>query len=600
MARKYLITILVLFAVLLTTFSIINYLEYSEESSHEKNLETFESEDDMREYISYSEVSHSYTASDDVMLETAGREMMDMGVEADDTVVQLKGIDEPDIVKTDVERLYYQGQFREKLNTSIIDLEELEIEKNITESGSLLLYENVLIVFGNEKVTGFDRESGIELWSESFEHRYETARLREDEIVLVLSEGIDYYSPCPIRPYGDVSIPCGSIIRPGFNFDSDTTYSFVSINPEDGSVNNENSFVGDRSSEFYITDENIYFTYKGQEKRSDVFFEFLIEHSSIGNELRDRLREVKSYELSENAYNAEINFLMERYFEENEERAQVIEKELEEFLVNRKRENHWTTVARLDETLEIDGEEVVPGNVRNRMHMHENNGNFFIVSNIEPGYGMWTNRTNDIYVLSEDFSIDERFEELTRDSYPEVRFSGENLFITEDNNRIKHFSTLDLEFKNTFRERSGFLFDVNNTLISVGRQTDDYNLTTSIFDLESGEKVDRKVFDVRWSRVTHDMKAFQIDPESGVMFLPTNEEALIIEFKEEIQAHELNISSAGRAFFLDDIIVIGRGEIKSFSQDDLSETNRLEIPLEDLTRYREEGIEIEEDAEIPR
>ncbi len=599
MTKKLIVSILAVSVILLTTFSIINYID-SEDLDDEYGLDTFESEDEMRDFISYNDVSQTYTASDEYVLEGAEMESRDMDIEADETVVQVRGIDEPDIVKTDGERLYYQGQFREKLNTSIIDLEDLEIEKNLSESGNLLLHEDILIIFGDERVTGYDTENGDELWTESFDHRYETARLREDEIVLVLSEGIDFYSPCPIRPYGGVDIPCSGIIRPGFNYNSDISYSFVSIDPEDGSVNNKKSFIGDRSSEFYITNENIYFTYTGQEKRSDVFFEFLIEHSSIGNELRDRLREVKSYELSENAYNVEIDFIMERYLDENDERAQVIEEELEEFLVNRKREHHWTTVARLDETLEMDGEESVPGTVNDRMHMHEYDGKLFLLSGIEPGYGLRSNRTNDIYILSEDFSIDENIEGLSGDFRPEVRFSGEDLFITEEESTIQHFSLEELEFKNSFDDGSGFLFDVNNTLISISRDPDDFNLTTSTFDLETGDKIDREVFDVRWSRVTHDMKSFQIDPESGIMFLPTNEEALIIDFKDNIQAHELNISSAGRAFFLDDIIVIGRGEIKSFSQDDLSETNRLEIPLENLTRYREEGIEVEEDAEIPR
>ena len=599
MTKKLIVSILAVSVILLTTFSIINYID-SEDLDDEYGLDTFESEDEMRDFISYNDVSQTYTASDEYVLEGAEMESRDMDIEADETVVQVRGIDEPDIVKTDGERLYYQGQFREKLNTSIIDLEDLEIEKNLSESGNLLLHEDILIIFGDERVTGYNTESGDELWTESFDHRYETARLREDEIVLVLSEGIDFYSPCPIRPYGGVDIPCSGIIRPGFNYNSDISYSFVSIDPEDGSVNNKKSFIGDRSSEFYITNENIYFTYTGQEKRSDVFFEFLIEHSSIGNELRDRLREVKSYELSENAYNVEIDFIMERYLDENDERAQVIEEELEEFLVNRKREHHWTTVARLDETLEMDGEESVPGTVNDRMHMHEYDGKLFLLSGIEPGYGLRSNRTNDIYILSEDFSIDENIEGLSGDFRPEVRFSGEDLFITEEESTIQHFSLEELEFKNSFDDGSGFLFDVNNTLISISRDPDDFNLTTSTFDLETGDKIDREVFDVRWSRVTHDMKSFQIDPESGIMFLPTNEEALIIDFKDNIQAHELNISSAGRAFFLDDIIVIGRGEIKSFSQDDLSETNRLEIPLENLTRYREEGIEVEEDAEIPR
>lgn len=599
MTKKLIVSILAVSVILLTTFSIINYID-SEDLDDEYGLDTFESEDEMRDFISYNDVSQTYTASDEYVLEGAEMESRDMDIEADETVVQVRGIDEPDIVKTDGERLYYQGQFREKLNTSIIDLEDLEIEKNLSESGNLLLHEDILIIFGDERVTGYNTESGDELWTESFDHRYETARLREDEIVLVLSEGIDFYSPCPIRPYGGVDIPCSGIIRPGFNYNSDISYSFVSIDPEDGSVNNKKSFIGDRSSEFYITNENIYFTYTGQEKRSDVFFEFLIEHSSIGNELRDRLREVQSYELSENAYNVEIDFIMERYLDENDERAQVIEEELEEFLVNRKREHHWTTVARLDETLEMDGEESVPGTVNDRMHMHEYDGKLFLLSGIEPGYGLRSNRTNDIYILSEDFSIDENIEGLSGDFRPEVRFSGEDLFITEEESTIQQFSLEELEFKNSFDDGSGFLFDVNNTLISISRDPDDFNLTTSTFDLETGDKIDREVFDVRWSRVTHDMKSFQIDPESGIMFLPTNEEALIIDFKDNIQAHELNISSAGRAFFLDDIIVIGRGEIKSFSQDDLSETNRLEIPLENLTRYREEGIEVEEDAEIPR
>ncbi len=590
MRDKLIVTLAVVFVAFGTTFLVLNELEKTGINDRD-GIQSFESEEDMMEFLSHEQEdsirTEAYSGGTGEAME---REAIDadsgtQDLQADKTVVQVGGIDEPDSVKTDGENLYYQGGFRDKINTSVINIDDLSIEENFTESGDLLLHENTLLVFGDEKVTGYDVEEKEEIWSEEFDHRYETARLREDEIVLVLSDSINYHSPCPINPYGGTSIPCTGIYRPGFSYDSDTTYSFLSIDPEDGSVNDESSFVGDRSSEFYITDENIYFTYTGQEPRSDVFFEFLIDHSNtLDQETKNRLAEVQTYDLSEDAYNAEIDHQMEMWAEENEEDAEELEEELEHFLVDRKREHHWTTVAKLDSDLDMHGEAEIPGNLQDRMHMHEENNELHLISSVEPGYSMWSNRTNDLVTLNERMELQDSLEDISSDSRPEARFSGENLFLTEEEETVEQYSLEELSKENEFEASARFLHPVDDRLISVGRDPEDWNLTVSIHSLEDGSEIESRVFDVSSSRVNFDMHAFQIDTESEVFFLPTNEEAKLVDYSDGIGIEELNITSARRSFFLDDIVVVGRNEIKTFDQESLSEIGQLEIPRDEYMR----------------
>lgn len=610
MKRKILVSILAL-GLALSTFYLVNHFEEPVDPDEEQRLTTFSSEDEMLEYVTDdpSGVGSTLDSAETDYAVESGRAVdeaadtievdeIDDTPSGDDTVVQVAGIDEPDMVKTDGEKLYYHGQWRDGLNTSIIDMDDLEIDHNFTESGELLLHEETLIMIQSDKVLAYDIEEKQKNWEEEFEHSIDTVRLREDELVVVTTDGINYMRPCPIKPHSDVSIPCNNIVRPRYNIDTDSTYTFMTMDVEEGEIKDDKSFVGDRNSEFYVTEDEIYFTYTGSEERSEVFFEFLIDHSSIDEELRDDMERVKNYDLSEQATNTEIDILMEEWAERNEEDAEEVAEELEEFLVDRKREHHWTTIGLVDEELELQGEKRIPGEVNDRMDMHRYDGELYTVSRIDPGYSMFSNRTTDLYRIDEGFDSYESVEEITEESRPEAYFQGGDLFI-ESHDHIVNFDLESFEQVNTFGEEAGFLHSVDDeTLVGVGRSsTEDhgYNLTVSVYDRGTGEERDGKVTDRRFTQVMYDLQSFQFDMEEEMFFIPTSGEGVVFDYSEGLEQHSLNISRPSRSFFLEDIVVVGRGEIKKFETENFEEVERLEIPSRE---YRTPVVreEAEEDA----
>ncbi len=612
--------VLVAKLVAVTVFLVAGLLllnHFDREITDEPGLENFGSSHEMAEFLRQTSTEQvgstldaraSMEATDEV---AAGdveveQEDADYGVsddlyQGDETVVQVAGIDEPDMVKTDGERLFYQGGWSDAVNTSVLDIGELEIEENISSKGSLLLDDEMLYVVGSYEVTAYSIESYEEEWSTEFEQRIDESRLRNGEIVLVLSETPDYGNPCPMPVAEGVSIPCTGIIRPGFPTDSETVYSFLSVETDSGDISEKQSFVGDRGSEFYISEKDIFFTYTNSEKRSEVFFDFLLNHASIDGELRERFEEVSEYDLSEQSYNTEIDVLMGEWVEENEDEAEQLEEELENYLVERKREHHETTVARLDNSFELVGEETVPGELSDRMSMHHDGEKFYIVTDVEPGYSVRTSYTNDLTVFNEGFEVEEVVEDVSEDRRSEVAFRGSSLFISSDD-KVLQYGLDGLEIVNEFESSAGFLFPAGEKVISVGREIDEDrylgNLTVTIFDSNDGEVIDREVMDERFSRVTGDMAAFQLDGGREKFFVPTSGDGKVFDYSDGLEYNSVNFSSSERAFFLDELLVVGRSNVKTFDYD-YEETGSFEFPSRSRD-YVESRVEEEVATDLPQ
>lgn len=228
------------------------------------------------------------------------------------TNVQVAGIDEPDILKTDGKEIYFsQPQYYYFLErgvgstkgaevqpspplsleeTLIAPLNELRIEDlpnatsifppiptggiktikafpqqnlaldgTIAKTGNLLLSDNTLVVFADDGtgIYGYDVSNPAipaERWNMKLqENTYiVTSRLSGATVYLVTQTYVNIAGPCPLKPMRwdeiDVVVPCTKIYYPSTPVSSDSTYTIFALDAKTGAVQDSISFVGAASS----------------------------------------------------------------------------------------------------------------------------------------------------------------------------------------------------------------------------------------------------------------------------------------------------------------------------------------------------------------
>src|SRR3989339_735314 len=158
------------------------------------------------------------------------------------TNVQVEGIDEPDIIKTDGEQLYLSSEYRFYYRTmssrpmidivengmpsekthiiQALPLDKLGISSSVDESGELLLQGTTLLVISAGKIVGFDAQdptSPKKIWTMEFSDNtaYESARLLNGTLYLITKTAVSESQPCPLEPMKmdgvGVRVECQSI-----------------------------------------------------------------------------------------------------------------------------------------------------------------------------------------------------------------------------------------------------------------------------------------------------------------------------------------------------------------------------------------------------
>lgn len=294
-------------------------------------LRKFSSEDEFKKYLEESEFVSQETrgfgenSSDMMALKNApssdGVEWTNpVKTRVSQTNVQFFGIDEPDIVKTDGETLYFSrrderyyyddprimdgleeesgvsideydanvdvmprppitplppiGSPRKPLRNaqeiSLIDIfpvENMSMVGKIEAYGEMLLFENILVVFSEDGsgISGFDitdRKNPKEMWNMSLEENTSLVQARKlgEKLYIVSSTWIEKSRPCPVYPlYRDqkkIMIPCDSIYYPMRPTHVDSTYAIMTIDPHTGSTEDTVSFVGSSGNSVFSMNEN--------------------------------------------------------------------------------------------------------------------------------------------------------------------------------------------------------------------------------------------------------------------------------------------------------------------------------------------------------
>jgi uncharacterized secreted protein with C-terminal beta-propeller domain len=534
-----------------------------------------------------------------------------------ETNVQVQGIDEPDIVKTDGNEIYYSNQsyvfdveprtmmepseigeqmdiapaprYRGvTLGINALPLDKLGINAEIDGIGNLLLQDNVLVVFNNDGLQAYDVVDPAEpkeLWDLDYADKnyLAGARLYGDEIYFITKTRVSEYSPCPIEPFAvnGVSMPitCGQIYHPVAPAPVDTTYNVAVINMKDGAVKNQVSFLGSSSrSNLYMSTENIYLSYFSPVDTLKVMLN-LFEASSdvLPAELIAKIKTVANYDISTQAKMTELQQLIAKYMNALDSDEQMrIENELEnrtkDFVEDNLRALEETGIVKISvKDLEVKANGMVPGHLLNQFSMDEYKGNLRVATTIGDS---WSASINDVYVLDKnmktigsalDMGEDERIYSVRfiEDKGYVVTFKQTDPFYVLDLSNPK-----DPEITGELKipGYSAYLHPLaENMILGVGKE--DQYVKISLFDVSDPTKpVEKDKYSLKayWSDVINTHHAYLQDDKYEVFYLPSNEGGYIFSFagnEFELVKTVSGVRAERAVFINDNLYVIGQNKM---------------------------------------
>jgi len=553
-----------------------------------------------------------------------------------DTNVQVAGIDEPDIVKTDGTNLflsreignYYRAPVKEINSKKMLSLPyptsltniikafppaELKEIGEIEEGGNLLLVDNILAVFAQNKIYGFDisdLKNPKKEWTVSLEDntQYLQARLYDGKIYLITRRDINYSSPCPIKPFivNDITaaeIRCGDIYHPSVNIPVDVTYTASTINPKTGSMNTGISFVGSYDSTVYMSQKGLYVAYSHNESVFDFFAGFFIENKDIiPQSVITHLEKLQTYDLSDNAKMMEMQNIMNEVQQllDGDEKLKIeneMKNRMDSYVDAHKRDLEKTSIVKIDiKNFKVKDIGAVPGHLLNQFSLDEYEGNLRVAITIGGGnqfrwqYGIDMEEENDVYVLDEKMQTIGKVTGLGKDEkIYSARFIGERGYLVTFK-QIDPFFVLDLSNPRNPQVTgelkipgfSSYLHPISdNIILGIGKEGS--NVKMSLFDVSDPKnptETAKYMLNEYWSEIQDTHHAFLQDSKHKVFFMPGNNGGYVFSYTDNKLKMEKAVSgfNARRAVYLDDYLyIIGDDNIVVLNETDWLRVNELQL-----------------------
>lgn len=532
------------------------------------------------------------------------------------TNVQVTGVDEPDLVKTDGESVYYARGTRrgfhpdERGGVTLLNTSEPvspELAGSIDAAGQLLLSGDTLVVLSHESVVAYDvsdRENPEERWSKQVSGRLRTARLSDGHLYLVTVDRLRYDSPCPVRPFGesDVEVACDQVYHPTDPVPVDATYTTTALDPDSGEVADSVSFVGGHDSTVYMSGGSLYVTYTEPAQYGQVHLDFLLteQRDRVPASVVDRLEQLREYDLSSRARSIETDRALGEWYRslDDDERHEVraeLANEWREYLDDNKRELTATGIVEVgvdrsegSPSLDVAGVGSVPGVPLNQFSLSEHDGHLRIATTVDaPG----TESENDLYVLDEELEVVGEVQGMGIDErIYSVRYVGDTAYVVTFK-RIDPFHVVDLsnpenpELKGELKLPgfSSYLHPLSeDRVLGVGEE--DGQVKAVVFDVSNPENPtveDDYVLDERWSAVRESHHAFLIDRKHGVFFLPGRDGGYVFGYEDGLELKKVvDVERAQRAIYLNDYLyVFGESEVVVVDETTWERVTTLELPV---------------------
>ncbi len=557
-----------------------------------------------------------------------------------ETNVQVSGIDEPDILKTNGESIYFSSQnyyrggiveimprvgietdaimpfYKNKASTKIINAfppSDLKEESEIKESGNLLISENNLIIFSGNFIYAYDvkdsknpkKKWDIELKNNNY---LVQARLYNDKIYLITKKGIDRYNPCPIVPFAvkkeDIEISCKDIYHPNVIVPSDVTYSISTINADTGKMDMGISFLGSYDSKIYMSKNSLFVAYSYSSDPISFFYDFILENQDIFSKtILERIKTLKNYEISQNTKIIELQLALDKFKNSlNGDEVLVFENEMQNrmssYIDKNKRKMQKTNIVKINlNDFKLNSIGTVPGVLLNQFSMDEYQDNLRIATTIgQQSFGFRSvifrpqQAENDLYILDKNmnivssilgFGLDERIYS--------VRFLKDKAFIVTFR-QIDPFFVMDLS--NPKKPKitgelkipgySSYLHPINkDKILGIGKEGSKVKI--SLFDVsnpKNPKELAKYILNEYWSEVLNTHRAFLLDNKYKVFFIPGSKGAYIFSFKDDKLKLQKALSgiSTKRALYLDNYFyIVGNTKIIVLDQLNWKKVNELKF-----------------------
>ncbi|MDI6883061.1 MAG: beta-propeller domain-containing protein [Patescibacteria group bacterium] len=550
-----------------------------------------------------------------VVVETVGLEEtapLPKGVEiperVSETTVQVVGIDEPDIVKTNGQEIYFSPS-KSYYPRGLIEIipppkikgevkiikafppADLNLEGKIDEAGDLLLKDNILVVFAGDKISGFDVSSPknpekkwkIELEDKSY---LVGARLYKDRIYLITKTQIDTYRPCPIEPLKAEGVPlvvkCLDIYHPTINVPIDVTFTASVLNPDSGGIEKTLSFVASsRDSVLYISEKAIYITYSFFEDFIKFYYNFFFEKAKdlVPVPLLEKLKKLIEYDISNQAKFTEFQILLQAHYNSlgDDERLKIqneFSNRITDYYQEKKRELEKTGIVKIGlERFEVEAVGNIPGTPLNQFSLDEYQEHLRIAATIGERWGWWMfsrmgESANDVYLLDKNLKITGKIQGLgLGERIYSVRFLESRGYLVTFK-QIDPFFVLDLsdpenpELKGELKipGYSSYLHPITeDKILGIGKEASQVKI--SLFDVENPSQpieLAKYNLDEYWSDILETHHAFLLDKKHRVFFLPGSKGGYIFSYKGNQLKLEKTVSNirARRAIYINDYLYI--------------------------------------------
>jgi inhibitor of cysteine peptidase len=566
----------------------------------------------------------------------AGLEKAVVVERSSETNVQVQGIDEPDIVKTDGEDIYFSTSFykgddvvsEEKANVKVkirgyyqgdyvqltevikaLPVEDLELRASIEASGNLLLQDDILMIFTYEGIMAYnvsDPSVPVESWVLKYEdkNKYSGARLYGNKLYLITNTYVNQYSSCPIEPYmiGEekISVSCGEIYHPSSVVAVDTTYNIGVLDIKDGSLLNSVSFVGSSSnSEIYMSVNSIYISYYSTVDLLQVLLGVFESSADLfPAEVVAKLKKVASYDISNESKMVEVESIMEKFIAslDSDEELRIeneMENRMETYIKEHIREFEETGIVKVSvDKLKVMASGFVPGHLLNQFSMDEYKNNLRVAttsggrgSMISNGYSV-----NDVYVLDSAMNIIGSAKDMGEEErIYSVRFLSDKGYVVTFR-ETDPFYVLDLsnptkpEIKGELKipGYSSYLHPIDkDTIIGFGKE--DGSVKISMFDVSDPadpKEVDKYTLKEYWSDILNTHHAFLMDDKYKIFFVPGNDGGYIFSYADNKIELKKAISGirAKRAIFINDYLyILGESKVIVLDEKTWERVNEIDF-----------------------
>ncbi len=491
-----------------------------------------------------------------------------------DTNVQVLGVDEPDIVKSNGRQIFIAPELAYRYaffadvaekpgarggeslaQTSVIEAlppKSAEVVSRIeVMAETILLYDDTLLTLTDDTVTAFDVSvpaTPEQVWEMVLQDggQIETARLLDGQLVLVTSSGTLGATPCPFTPAEvngvEVKLSCGEVLRPTVPVAATDLYVLFSIDVETGEVASQNSLAARTyDSAIMVSNDYLYLTYPLEQDKFKMMQDFYETIPKIvGDDFLARLKEIDSYDLHASSKYEEL----QREFIEmvpmvTESDTTDLNEALALYRAEHSREIIRTGIAQFNlADLSLAANGVVPGALLNQFSIDEYEGYLRVATTV----GVSTVDTvNDLYVLDEELEIVGSVKDLgDGERIYATRFvDGVGYMVTF--REIDPFFVFDLSDPVAPRAvgqlkipgYSSYLHPIDETTVLGVGKNDKGKVKLSLFDLSDPTapvESAKAVVDAVWSDVLTTHTAFLLDSDNEVFFLPAGEDGLVYTY----------------------------------------------------------------------